>query len=239
MTENTSNPNPYRVTIAGRPWWRIGSRLLPVFAGADNGPGGDGGPGAGGAGAPAPPAGAGGDGKGGAGDGSNGQQRSFSQEEVDRIVGDRLARDRQKYADYDDLKAKAAKLDDLEAANKTELERAIARAEKAEQEGKALRESAHRQLIEAAIIAAATGAKAIKPEHMPKLIDTSKVTVGDDGQVTGAEDAVKAFLAANPEYVGKPRPGGADQGARNGGAEPEPTPGLGRLAHAYSKGSRS
>jgi hypothetical protein len=235
MTENTSYPNLYRVTVAGRPWWRIGDRLLPVFAGADDGgAGGDGGQGAGDAGA----AGAGADGK-GKGDGANGQPRSFTQEDVDRVVGERLARERQKYADYDDLKSKAAKLDDLEAANKTELERAIARAEKAEQEGKALRESAQRQLIEAAVIAAASGAKAIKPEHMPKLIDTSKVTVGDDGQVTGAEDAVKAFLAANPEYVGKPRPGGADQGARSGGAEPEPTPGLGRLAHAYSKGSRS
>lgn len=46
----------------------------------------------------------------------------------------RLARERAKYADYDELKAKAARLDEIEQASKTELEKAVARAEQAEQE---------------------------------------------------------------------------------------------------------
>jgi hypothetical protein len=46
-----------------------------------------------------------------------------SQDEFDRMVGDRLARERQKFADYDDLKAKAAKFDEVDAASKTELQR--------------------------------------------------------------------------------------------------------------------
>jgi len=55
-----------------------------------------------------------------------------SQGELDRIVADRLARERRKYADYDELRARAARLDELEAAGRTELERAVARAEAAE-----------------------------------------------------------------------------------------------------------
>lgn len=45
-----------------------------------------------------------------------------SQDELDRRVGERLARERQKFADYDDLKAKATKFDEAQAAAKTELQ---------------------------------------------------------------------------------------------------------------------
>lgn len=46
-----------------------------------------------------------------------------TQADLDRIVGDRLARERKKYADYNDLKAKAEKLDELEDANQSELDK--------------------------------------------------------------------------------------------------------------------
>jgi hypothetical protein len=55
-----------------------------------------------------------------------------SQADLDRIISDRLARERAKFADYDDLKAKASKLDEQEQASKTELQKAIERAEAAE-----------------------------------------------------------------------------------------------------------
>lgn len=57
-----------------------------------------------------------------------------SQEELDRIIGARLDRERRRFADYDDLKAKAEKFDAAEQANKSELERAQERAEKAEKQ---------------------------------------------------------------------------------------------------------
>lgn len=46
-----------------------------------------------------------------------------SQEALDHLVGERLARERTKFADYDDLKAKAEKLATLEDANKTAEQR--------------------------------------------------------------------------------------------------------------------
>lgn len=52
------------------------------------------------------------------------EQKTFTQAELDAVVKDRLKREREKYADFDALKAKAAKFDEIEQANKTELEKA-------------------------------------------------------------------------------------------------------------------
>ena len=54
-----------------------------------------------------------------------GQERTFTQDELNKVVADRLARERAKYADYDELKGKAAKFDEAEEASKTELQRAL------------------------------------------------------------------------------------------------------------------
>lgn len=51
-------------------------------------------------------------------------ERTFTQAELDAIVGDRLSRERQKYADYDALKAKAASYDAQQEAGKSELQKA-------------------------------------------------------------------------------------------------------------------
>jgi ParB-like chromosome segregation protein Spo0J len=57
-----------------------------------------------------------------------------SQDELNRLIGERIGKVKSQYADYDDLKAKAAKLDEVEQSNKTELQKAIERAEKAEKD---------------------------------------------------------------------------------------------------------
>lgn len=49
---------------------------------------------------------------------------TFTQEELNSIVNDRLKRERAKYEDYEELKQKASKFDELEEANKTELQKA-------------------------------------------------------------------------------------------------------------------
>jgi hypothetical protein len=61
-------------------------------------------------------------------------ERTFTQAELDQIVQDRLLRERNKYADYDAMKEKAAKLDEIEEASKSELQKAQERAEKLESE---------------------------------------------------------------------------------------------------------
>ena len=62
------------------------------------------------------------------------EPRTFTQEEVDKIVGDRLQRERAKYADFESLKEKAAKFDAAEEAQKSELQKATERAEALQKE---------------------------------------------------------------------------------------------------------
>lgn len=64
--------------------------------------------------------------------GGSGFDPITSQEEFDKRLAGRLGRERAKFADYDAVKAKAAKFDELEAANKTELQKLAERAEAAE-----------------------------------------------------------------------------------------------------------
>lgn len=69
------------------------------------------------------------------GSGKATEPKTFTQEQVDRIVQERLARAKATPPDdYEDLKAKAARLDELEEAQKTELERATEAASKASAE---------------------------------------------------------------------------------------------------------
>ena len=62
--------------------------------------------------------------EGGSNDGGDGgEPRSFTQEQVDQIVEKRLAKERGKYKDYDELKSKAMKLDEMENAGKSEIDK--------------------------------------------------------------------------------------------------------------------
>lgn len=55
------------------------------------------------------------------------QEAKFTQADLDRIVQDRLSREREKYGDYAALKEKAAKFDQIEEESKTELQKATER----------------------------------------------------------------------------------------------------------------
>lgn len=66
------------------------------------------------------------------GDSSQGQQtaqepnqpgKTLTQDEVDRLIADRLSRERKKFVDYDALKKKAGEFDKLQDAQKSEVEK--------------------------------------------------------------------------------------------------------------------
>lgn len=73
-----------------------------------------------------------------------------SQEELNAVLKDRLDRERAKFKDYPDLKAKAAKLNEIEEAQKGELQKAIERAEAAERRASAAEFNSRRSKIAAA-----------------------------------------------------------------------------------------
>ncbi|MBK9181405.1 MAG: phage scaffolding protein [Acidimicrobiales bacterium] len=157
--------------------------------------------------------------------------RTFTQTELDRIVQDRLARERAKYGDYDDLKAKAGRLDELEASQKTELEKAQETARQAEERARSAEERARAVALRAAVVAEAARVGVVDPDAVAALLPADAVTVADDGSPAGVAEAVAGLLdakpylrASTPQGTTTPTPGGADGGPRGA-----PAPGqLGR-----------
>ena len=140
--------------------------------------------------------------------------KQFDQSELDRIVKERLERERQKYqktitekyGDYDKLKEAAKKLQDIEDANKSELEKAAEKATKLEQrvqeiEGQNARLAQERTdaLIKSAIVSAATRMNFTDPSDAYAMIDLAQIKVKDDtGEIEGVEALLKALAEAKP-----------------------------------------
>ena len=74
-------------------------------------------------------------------------EKTFTQAEVNKIVEERLLRDRQKFGDYEALKAKAAKFDEMEEAAKSELQKATERASTLQQELESLKKEGELRIM--------------------------------------------------------------------------------------------
>ena len=79
------------------------------------------------------------------------QSQTFTQDDVNRIVQDRLQREREKYADYDELKTAAERAQELEA-EKTTLAERVAEFETKEEQQKLVNSVAEATGIPAAAL---------------------------------------------------------------------------------------
>ena len=157
------------------------------------------------------------------------EARRFTQQELDALIRDRLARDRQsrdgKYADYDDLKDKAEKYAEYEEAQKSELQKAQEAVEKANREREEGLARANERLIRAEFIAAASQLQVKHPADAFALADRSAIAVTEDGKVAGVKEAVEALVEnGRLPLMGKPKApdldGGAGSGERAGDSKP-------------------
>jgi dsDNA-specific endonuclease/ATPase MutS2 len=108
-----------------------------------------------------------------------------SQEELDRIIAARLAREKAHYADYDDLKAKAEKFEKALKAGKTELQNAIDRAVAAE---KAASESAAEALRSSVALV-----KRLTPAQAKRLVGSTREELEAD-----ADELLSDLKAEHP-----------------------------------------
>lgn len=76
-----------------------------------------------------------------------GAEQDQESKEFSRALSKRTAEIRAKYSDYDELKAKAAKLDEIEEAQKSELDKLREQAEKAERERDELKAARERDQL--------------------------------------------------------------------------------------------
>lgn len=147
---------------------------------------------------------AGGDNTGGSGEqgpqggqqqgGDQGQSRTFSQDDVNRFLAEEKRKHSEKYADYDDLKAKADKFDQAEAANQTELEKLQARAEKAEREREEEKQAREKSDL-AALAATVAGEKGVPASH---------ITGANEEELKASADKLLAWRGDKPAEPPKP-----------------------------------
>lgn len=121
--------------------------------------------------------------------------KTFTQEEVNGIVNDRLTRERKKYEgiDLEALKSKAAKFDEMEAANKSELEKANDKVHALEAELNGIKKANELNSMREAV------AKEIG-------IPTNLLTGNSEEECREQAEAIKAF--ANPSGYPSLRDGG-------------------------------
>ena len=141
-------------------------------------------------------------------------EKTFTQEELDRILKERLKREREKYSDYADLKAAAAKLTEIEEANKTELEKATEKLAELQEQNVLLESKRVEALIRSEVYKEAT-AMGIKPDLAWKLVDMDAIEVGEKDAISGVDEALKALVKDYPELQQKPR---GDLDAQKGGS---------------------
>jgi hypothetical protein len=142
---------------------------------------------------------------------------TLTQSQVDAIVRDRIAREREKFKGFDDLKKKAEQYDQLQAASQTDLEKAQTEAQKASERASTAEGRMKMALTRAAIVSEASKQGARDPSLLVKLIDTESLKITDDGEVEGAAEAVTALLATHDYLKGNGFTGSGDGGQRTDG----------------------
>ena len=116
---------------------------------------------------------------------SQDEQKTFTQDELNAIVSDRVKREREKHADYAVLKEKAERLDALEEASKSEIQKMTEKAERLQQELDAIKQAENVRMVRAKV-AKETGI----PDHL--------LTGNTEEECTAQAEAIKAF--AKPSY---------------------------------------
>ncbi len=121
--------------------------------------------------------------------------KTFSQQEIDRIIEKRLNRERKawkKQADDDNLKAQMSVEEKLKV-------------EKSEAEAKATEAivKANQRLVRSEILNKAANLGVIDTDVVYKLLDKDDIDVDDDGNVTGVEEAIKTLITAKPYLIKK------------------------------------
>lgn len=156
------------------------------------------------------------------------QGKALTGEEVNQIVQKRVNETKEKYADYDDIKAKLAEYEQSEQERKRSEQSELDNAKEdlgtkdeeltnAKQELEQLREKVKRDQINQAFEKRAKEAGIAYVEDAQALADMSKIEVTDEG-VTGVDDVIKNLVDSKPFLV-KQEEGQRQIGERNNGGQ--------------------
>lgn len=136
--------------------------------------------------------------------------KTLSQEQVDKIVETRLAREREKYADYDELKKKVAQLSDLEAEKQKLQDEKKSESEKLAEQISALQRQVEEQTKRAdeadaaALRAKVAQAKGLSETFAARLTGSTKEELEADAD--SILEAIGGKKDEEPEPTGFGRP---------------------------------
>lgn len=139
----------------------------------------------------------------------------LSQADVDRIVEERLSRERKKYSNYRELKQKADRLAEIEAAQQTELERAVSKAhDEGYTKGRTETLTATGERLVRAEFKAEAGGKVAGIDDLLGDLNLAKF-VDEDGEPNSKaiKEAVARFIKASPAETTPPFNGGVRKAA--------------------------
>lgn len=136
--------------------------------------------------------------------------KTFTQEDLDRIIADRLAREREKTKDYDELKKAADELKKLQDAQLTEQERqkkelAEAQQARADLDAKLKAKELEVQgvLIRAEVRVQAAKLGFANPDDAYALADLGAVKVSEANEISGVDKALEKLAKEKPYLLGK------------------------------------
>lgn len=128
--------------------------------------------------------------------------KTFSQDEVNRMMNQTKRDVRNQFSDYNDLKDRAARADELEQAQLTEQQRLEARATEAERVAASAAERVSSAMIASEVKVRASQLGIIDPDAAYLLLDRSNVRYGEDTGVTGVDEALTQLLEDKPYLKG-------------------------------------
>jgi Skp family chaperone for outer membrane proteins len=142
-----------------------------------------------------------------------------SQRQFDDAVKVRLERQKAQYQQQlkgaEEVKKR---LQEIEDADKSELQKAQDRAAELERRATEAEKAQRETLYEAAVIAEAASKHVADPRDVARLLNRADIVFGDDGSPTNISDVVDSLLKAKP-YLVTGGAGPVDQGARGGGVQ--------------------
>jgi len=167
------------------------------------------------------------------------ENRGFSQDEVNRIVADRVARERKKFDGFDVDEYKQLKTADEnrkleEQKQRGEFEEILKeQATKFNNRIHELETTLKREKVDGALLSTASQLKSVAPSQVADLLkdrvrlneqgeaevldDTGKTAYKDDGSAFAVQDLVKDFLSKNPHFAAPSASGTGSESKVGGG----------------------
>jgi predicted methyltransferase MtxX (methanogen marker protein 4) len=136
-----------------------------------------------------------------------------SQDELDRVISERLKRERAKFADYKDLQSKAIEYDKIVESTRSETEKLSSKAAEAEARAAALAAKVRSKALKAEVVSMSNRLGIIDADVALALLGS--VEFDEDDEPIGIEERLKDLVKSKP-FLKAPRfESSVDGGSRN------------------------